>query len=98
MQYLVISADINYTGIKEEFGKDLEREQLKVSDKLWEELSLWVLEYMPIIPLDLHERKIQSALIADLDRRGMELRQKFVKELGDVKIKYYSEGLLKYLD
>lgn len=68
----------------------------ELSPLLREEIMRWNAEYQMIIPLDSHARVSMSGVIEDLDTRGLDLAARVEAELAPAKVKYYSEGLLKY--
>ncbi len=96
MKYITIAANYMTSGIKDDFEGELTQDDLKVDQVLWDRLSHWSNDYSEIISKDLDERDPQ--LIKQLDIEGLLLVEEFKKALGsDFKIRYYSEGLLKYL-
>lgn len=96
MRYLVLTAD--YTSfLRDEFDKEFEYQSLNLPTDLIEKLEEWHEEYLPIIQLDNDERLKLNAKILKLDERGIELAKEIKFQLGEVKVKYYSEGLLKYV-
>jgi len=103
IRYLVLDADYNSTGIRDEFDEfdgSLEQDDLGISDRLWDEITEWVLDYVPIILMGIDEIVSPSSLkkIYELDKRGVALIQQLLDELEcNVKIRYYSEGMLGYL-
>ena len=97
MRYLTITVDVDFSGIKDDYGNELFKDDLNVSDELWNELQDWVAEYIPTIHFDTDKRSDSIGVINDLDSKGIELVKKFQNELGEIKIKYYSEGLLKHI-
>lgn len=98
MRYLVLTADYQVSGIKDEFEGFLSREELDLPEDLWSEIEKWVADYQYIIPLDAKERESLKEEIKSLDAKGLELRKKIIEFYkGNVKVKYYSEGLLKYV-
>ena len=102
MRYLTVTADYRSTGIKDDYKDDvilfLDFSELPVSKELWDRLQDWVEEYSKIIPLSSEERKSEMNVINELDKEGIRIAKLFREELGhdNCKIKYYSEGLLKY--
>lgn len=98
MKYLTMSSDYASSGIKDDFGREIQRRDLPVEDVLWERLSEWLEKYNKIIMMEAQERKENINLINRLDNEGMQLARDFKNNLGsEYKIRYYSEGLLKYL-
>ena len=98
MKYLVITADYNTSGIKDEFEGNLDKGDIELSDELWSELESWVSVYQEIIPMTQEQRSLEKEKITKLDETGIAIKQKVIDHFnGEVKIKYYSEGLLEYI-
>ncbi len=98
MQYLILSP--NYTGscIKNEFSGSVDLDQLSLPKELEQEIVAWHEEYKKIIPLDENQRKSIVDHIEKLDQTGVALAKKIVDSIdGGAKIKYFSEGHLKYI-
>lgn len=99
MRYLTLAAEYTGSCIKDDFSGQLEYSTLRLNDELSEELESWNEEYKKIIPLDIESRKLISNTIDALDEVGISLARKLAKSIqGEVKIKYYSEGRLKYIE
>lgn len=99
MRYITISADYDSTGIKDLNDGELDKEDLKVSSELWDDLKSWVHKYEPIIQMDKEQRQANIDLINQLDLRGIHLCKRFLTELKEqAKIEYFSEGLLKKIN
>jgi len=99
MKYLIVDADFRSTGLRDEFEGELDRGDLNLPDEIWDELSAWVKEYSLIVPMDDEEREENSELIKKLDAKGLQIKIKIENTLSEkIKIKYYSEGLLKYIN
>jgi hypothetical protein len=64
---------------------------------LIEKLREWHEDYLPITQLDNDERLRMNTRIVGLDERGIELAKEIKFHLGDVKVKYFSEGLCRYI-
>ncbi|MFN9025851.1 MAG: hypothetical protein ACK5VX_06630 [Akkermansiaceae bacterium] len=98
MIYLLLAASYRSSPVREEFGEYIESDELNVSDQLKDELRLWSDNYQPVIYLDMNSRKNISNEITELDLKGIFLAGRLASEMGgDVKVKYYSEGLLKFI-
>ncbi len=86
------------SGIKDEFEGCLNKENIELTDSLWSELESWVSEYQEIIPMTQEQRATEKEKISKLDIKGISIKQKIIEHFnGDVKVKYYSEGLLDYI-
>lgn len=98
MRYLVLTADYQVSGIKDEFEGGLSRDKLELPEGLWDEIEDWVSDYQHIIHLDSNERASLIDEITNLDARGLAIKQQIIEFYeGSVKVKYYSEGLLRYV-
>ncbi len=96
MRYLILDANYRSTGIRDLDGNYLSQRELSISDKLWNEIQIWVDRYIYVVKMDDNERKINLDLIKILDTQGLGLCDKIISELKEeVKIEYFSEGLLK---
>jgi hypothetical protein len=98
MAYLTIVPD--YTGfcIKDDFAGQLAIEELRLPQAYIDAISSWNESYKAIIPLSEEQRQVRKKEIEELDRLGIEF-SKILKDLvpGGAKVKYFSEGFLKYL-
>ena len=67
--------------------------------ELGDRLREWNDRYRPVIPLDLDDRTSGpiAELVTTLDLEGLRLTEAVAAELGDVKVRYYSEGRLRYV-
>jgi hypothetical protein len=64
------------------------------------ELADWNSRYQVVIPMEMAERKAGqvSALIHELDQEGLKLADHIARAARDEsKVRYYSEGWLRYL-
>lgn len=95
MRYLTLSVGYN-SFLRDDF--DGEFDCLNLSDELVGELEVWYEEYLPVIQLDQSARMAMHEEIRRLDDRGIELGREIQKQLNDVKVRYYSEGWLKFID
>ncbi|MBF0301133.1 MAG: hypothetical protein HQK51_20665 [Oligoflexia bacterium] len=96
MKYLILDANYQTTGLKDRYEGYLSEEQSGLSHELWQEIQEWVKSYNVIIMIEEREREINLEKINRLDQGGLAICDKIRGELGEnVKIEYYSEGLLK---
>ena len=100
MRYLTVAADYMGSAIKDDYIGSLVAEEAGLSATLGERLRSWNTQYRSVIPLSMEERAYGEtrSLIEALDQEGLLIVQAIVAELGDVKVRYYSEGLLRYLE
>ena len=98
MRYLTIIADYAGSCIKDEFAGQLAIEELGLPQAYVDAILLWNESYRVIIPLSEEQRQARKKEIEKLDRQGIEF-SKTLKALvpGGAKVKYFSEGLMKYL-
>ena len=98
MRYIILIP--NYTGscVQDEFGGEIELENLHLPTHVFKKIIAWHNAYKKIIPLSLEERERKKEEIEELDVQGIELA-KSLKNLirGGAKVKYFSEGKLRYL-
>ncbi|MDD9951068.1 MAG: hypothetical protein OXT67_05830 [Zetaproteobacteria bacterium] len=96
MKYLMVSADYDATGIRDNQG-ELDEVSLPLSEPLWRRIRQWVGDYQVIIPMNNAERQASMDLISELDERGVNICKDILSDFPGLKIEYYSEGLLKKL-
>lgn len=100
MTYFVLAAGYLELSLRDEQMGSVRIDELGLTTTLVGELSCWNERYQTIIPRDVAERSSPSAsaLIESLDIEGLKLADRIAAALeGEVKVRYYSEGLLKYL-
>ena len=100
MRYLTLAADYTGAALRDDFPDVKDPEPFELPPELWAALKDWNRRYGPIIFLDPLERAepTNADLIRHLDAEGKDLAGTVVRELGNVKVRYYSEGLLRYVD
>ena len=98
MRYVLLAADYLEPVLRDEnSGEDLLL-HLRPREGLAERIATWNEAYQPIIPLEAHARLDAADLIDALDRAGLMLAAQVADALGDgSKVRYYSEGRLRYL-
>lgn len=96
MKYLVLTAEYN-SMLHDEFDSGFDYMDLNLPEELTGKLKEWYEDYWPIIQLNSVERARLNAEIHKLDKRGIELAKEVKFQFGEAKVKYYSEGLLKYI-
>ena len=99
MRYLTLAADYTQSPLRDDFIGPVVPEEVGLPWELGDQLRDWNVRYRAIIPLDVNDRTggPASELIDALDREGLGLAESIRTALGDVKIRYYSEGRLRYL-
>jgi hypothetical protein len=96
MRYLVLSADYN-SFLRDEFDDNFSIEDLGLSKNLESQLNTWYSKYLPVITMSSDERLRAENLIIELDKIGCGLAEAIIKSTENTKVKYYSEGHLRYL-
>lgn len=99
MKYLTLSADYISFSLKDDYSDSDLSQNLDLH--LLDLLNGWNDEYKKIIPLSSKERVPLSKKIMELDHTGLILAQKIKDSLDSeekIKIKYFSEGNLMYLE
>lgn len=98
MRYLTLSASYSDSCIKDEFGGYVPLEDIPIPNELRKKLKSWNDLYKEIIPMSINERKSLKVQIDILDMEGIKLAQEIKDNInGEVKLKYYSEGYLKFI-
>lgn len=99
MRYLTVAAEYTGSCVKDDFQGQVECHELLSDKELCQELEKWNADYKVIIPLDMDERDQRRNEIDMLDKKGILLAKKLASAIqGGAKVRYYSEGLLKYLN
>ena len=101
MRYLTLAADYTQSCLKNDFEGYIEPETINLPPSLCANLRSWNQAYKHIIPLDMKQRceNKNYKTIERLDVQGKTLAEEIKQAINDsVKIRYFSEGLLRYLD
>lgn len=98
MKYLTLIPDYTRSCIQDSDGNMIELQDLDLPNNFIGELTSWHSAYREIIPLSDDQRVAIVDKIEELDNIGLSLAER-LKELvpGGAKVKYFSEGKLKYL-
>lgn len=99
MRYLTVVADYTQSPLRDDYIGTVVPEEIGLSWELGAQLRDWNDRYRAIIPIDLTDRTSGPAsdLINELDDEGLKLADAISSILQDVKVRYYSEGRLRYL-
>lgn len=97
MKYLTIMPDYTGSCIKDDFsGEPIDLDSMELPEDFLEKILSWQSAYRKIIPLPEEERKKLFEEIENLDNQGINIARKLIK-LKNVKVRYFSEGKLKYI-
>ncbi|MDZ7878908.1 MAG: hypothetical protein U5L45_14600 [Saprospiraceae bacterium] len=96
--YLTLIPNYTQSCIRDDFNGIIDINMLNLPKELIDEINIWHMSYRVIIPLSVEQRQLILTEIEKLDEQGI-LIAKLIKKksLGNTKIKYFSEGKLKYL-
>ena len=99
MRYITLASDFGGFSLRDDQGDVLDPDDLDLASGLVQDLLEWNARYQTVIPMTPNERQDESvaALIAELDGIGLELANRVANSVGDSKVSYYSEGLLRRL-
>lgn len=99
MRYLTLSADYAQSPLRDDHIGPVVPEDIGLPKSLGDRIREWNLRYRPIIPLDPAARvgRSVSERIEALDEEGQGLVDQIANQLPDVKVRYFSEGHLRYL-
>ena len=99
MRYLTLMADYTESAVRDDFAGALVPEEVGLSYELGDRIRDWNVRYRAIIPLSPPQRREKQVakLIDTLDEEGLALVQQIETERPDFKVRYYSEGHLRYL-
>ncbi|TWP22631.1 hypothetical protein ETU10_10520 [Apibacter muscae] len=91
MKYLIVDANLGGTGIRDTYnGGYIELNSLSLSEVLKRKINNWLKNY--------HEEHYKGYLnlitIENLDKEGIKLAKDIKKELGEVKVEYFSDAKL----
>jgi hypothetical protein len=98
MKYLTLAADYTQSPLRDDFVGPVVPEEIGVPWELGDRIRDWNTRYRTIIPLDEAQRSHGSTaeLIEALDDEGLSLVNEIADALSDVKVRYFSEGHLRY--
>lgn len=68
-----------------------------MSPALAAEVLDWNERYQVVVPMDMSARASAADLIDELDRQGIDLAARIEDDLNPAKVRYYSEGLMRYV-
>ncbi len=76
---------------------DIDLDDLRFPCNIVTQLNQWNDQYKSIMSLSEEERAKRMDVINALDKEGLELSEK-LRVLLDARVRYFSEGLLKYIE
>ncbi len=92
MRYLVLDGMLGGTGAREKYESGyLNLQSLLLSESLIMDIQEWQSEYEQAK----YSGYSDGAVINNLDERGLELAALLKKEMSEIKVEYYSDGILK---
>lgn len=99
MRYLTLAADYMQSALRDDFVGTVVPEEVGLTESLGSRIRDWNGRYKAIIPLDGAERESSptTELIDALDEEGLLLVNAIEAELSDSKVRYFSEGRLRYV-
>jgi hypothetical protein len=99
MRYLTLAAEYTGSALRDDFAGPVMPEDIGVSHALSDRIRDWNVRYRAIIPLDVPDRAQSPAadLIRTLDEEGLSLVGEIGAAHSEFKIRYFSEGLLRYV-
>jgi hypothetical protein len=99
MRYLTLAADYMQSALRDQHTGTVTPEEAGLPENLSDLICDWNARYQPVISLDMENRRevATSAMIDSLDREGLMLAEKIANSGVGLKIRYYSEGRLRYL-
>jgi hypothetical protein len=99
MKYLTLAADYSQSPLRDDYAGPLDPTAAGLRADLSVRLNDWNDRYRAIIPLSIEERSLGciAELITQLDEEGSALSEEIRAAFSEAKVRYYSEGLLRYL-
>jgi len=99
MRYLTLMAEYTQSALRDDFLGPVTPEEVGLSWALGDRIRDWNERYRFVVPLGPDKRTMSATanLIASLDEEGLSLVEEIASVLSDAKVRYYSEGHLRYL-
>ena len=99
MRYLTLTADYTQSPLRDDFVGPVVPEEIGLPWEMGDRIRDWNTRYRVVIPFDVADRACGplSALIDELDEEGVRLATEIAEGLDGAKVRYYSEGRLRYL-
>ncbi|MDZ7679297.1 MAG: hypothetical protein U5K29_12190 [Acidimicrobiales bacterium] len=99
MRYLTLAADYTQSALRDDFVGTVVPEEVGLTENLGDRIRDWNARYKAIIPLDEAERGSSptAELIDALDTEGLLLARAIEAQMSDAKVRYFSEGRLRYV-
>jgi len=99
MQYLTLIADYTQSPLRDDSVGTVVPEEIGLPWDLGDRLRDWNARYRAVIPVEVADRAYGpvSELIDELDEEGQRLAAEVASTLNEAKVRYYSEGRLRYV-
>lgn len=98
MKYLTLIPDYTQSCVRDDFNGNVELEEFGLPQDFIMEIVSWHSAYRKIIPLDESQRNVLTNEIDKLDNQGLDFARRIAELVpGGAKVRYFSEGKLKYL-
>lgn len=97
MRYLTLAADRFEPEISDENPEDDFDWTAELPSGIREKVRLWNDDYQSIVSMDETARRGARLLVEELDKQGLRLATEIAQALGEVEVRYYSEGTYSYL-
>lgn len=95
MKYLIVDAALNGTGIRDQYqGGYVPLEDLSLSNSTIKRIRKWLSRYED----EHYQRYDNQEVINELDEEGKEITLIILNELTDVKVKYFSDAKMCFID
>ncbi|HEX9696347.1 MAG TPA: hypothetical protein VGB64_08535 [Actinomycetota bacterium] len=99
MRYLTLAADYTQSALRDDHLGAVVPEEVGLAGELGDRIRDWNTRYRGIIPLSPEQRAEAPAVgvIEELDQEGLSLAREIAESQPDLKVRYYSEGHLRYV-
>lgn len=99
MRYLTLSANYTESALRDDHLGSVAPEEIDLPEELADRICDWKVRYRRIIPLSVEERAEEetAALIDALDEEGLGLVKAISEARPDFKVRYFSEGHLRWV-
>lgn len=95
MNYYTLWADYHSTGLRNENNFPLKAKPAELTEDCWQAIQQWVRDYAPITLAGEGVTRANVTKVRELDLRGLALAERIEREVGNTKVEYISEGLVR---
>ena len=99
MRYFTLAADYSHSGLSDDHAGPIFPEEAGLPHELSVRIREWNTRYRQVMAIGIEQRMAGaiSSLIETLDEEGLAFAATISRENPDCKVRYFSEGHLRYL-